>query len=92
MQNKSVLVFLQDMDPWPTQTAVACARMLCRLAETPDPLCLVVTDDEVQALLWRDKMCPHHELQSVLTIVVVVVATSAFAVWGSSDMNSSNDA
>ncbi|DBA77921.1 TPA: hypothetical protein ACH3X2_008344 [Trebouxia sp. C0005] len=34
------------MDPWPTQTAVACARMLCRLAETPDPLCLVVTDDE----------------------------------------------
>jgi hypothetical protein len=53
---------LQRTDPWPTQTSIAFARMLCRLAETPDPLSLVITDDEV--LLPVHLQCGRSSMNS----------------------------
>ncbi len=53
---------LQRTDPWPTQTSIAFARMLCRLAETPYPLSLVITDDEV--LLPVHLQCGRSSMNS----------------------------
>ncbi|KAL0041132.1 hypothetical protein WJX77_005804 [Trebouxia sp. C0004] len=40
------LVYERRTDPWPSQTGTACARMLCRLAETSDPLSWLATSDQ----------------------------------------------